>query len=82
MDLHPECVWGGREGLRRAEAVMTSFHWGQLVGMEEKHLRMFESETADIRQPEWSENHTDHLCCSPIYSRKDVSPPECTAAGS
>lgn len=44
----PRVCVGGRERLRRVEAVMTSFHWGQSVGMEGKHLSLLESETADI----------------------------------
>ena len=40
---------------------------GQSVGTEGKHLRLSESTAANLWRSEWNENHTDSLCCGPMY---------------
>ena len=51
---------------------------GHLFGTE-KHLRLWGSETADVWQSEWNENHRDNPCLSPKHSRQGhKSPRKCS----
>ena len=54
------CPWRWGGDLRRSEILTL----GQLIGTEEKHLRLSESKAADPWQSEWSESYTDNLYCS------------------
>ena len=58
--LHPDS--------RGAEARVRSPYPGQLFRTERKHLRLSESEAANLWKPEWCENHTDNLDHSPLYT--------------
>lgn len=37
------------------------------LGQKGKHLRVSESEAADLWQSEWTENHRNNSCCGPTY---------------
>ena len=68
MDLMGTGVGGAVVG---SEAGMRPLHWGQSAGTEGKHLRLSESEAADLWQSERSESHPDSVGHGPTYPRQE-----------